>query len=592
MGLVRILGRVGPVNEIKCFQEVTCLNKDSFIKGTLLDVQNDQIGRNFKFNGIVLLSLVCIYITEIDFDNLGTTQGRMGILVNIVLGLACACLLAICIPPWQELWSDWRWPFHMFSGLSAFGLAYARIRLISDHIAEYSGRAILRVIIFLGCFFFLYLACMYLTTKILRVLWDSGYWSSIHGVELYVLVGCVLICGAACVWFSCSTELAYTSKLAHDVIYQFDSPVMIRNMVHARFSDPTNGVHQPLFSIFAIPFAGVPYLTQALTGGSVLTFVIFEGFVQAFVIMLGFSMLGFAIGLSRRARICWMLLLASSFSYFLFSLCIEQYAIGFFYTALLILVVSRSGRLDKFAAYGAAGTFTTSGLMFLPAIFCSSSWRAGFRSFIKRTMGLILELAFIMCALMRAPLLDWIFRGSRDMLRFASVSKHALNFRDQIYQTVMMIRSMFLAPKSGALDVSVILGADTPLYPELAGFEVWGQLPVGQFSILGSILILAALTGAWICRDKIWARMAILHLGLGLFLTGVLGFAVSEGNLVLYSLYFGWPVPCLIAGMLQKAKLPAWVLYIFAAAACVIMLWHNIPVVTDMFQFGVTRYSA
>ena len=73
--------------------------------------------------------------------------------------------------------------------------------------------------------------------------------------------------------------------------------------------------------------------------------------------------------------------------------------------------------------------------------------------------GLILELAFIMCALMRAPLLDWIFRGSRDMLRFASVSKHVFDLRDQIYQTVMMVRSMFLAPKSGALDVSVILGA-------------------------------------------------------------------------------------------------------------------------------------
>lgn len=562
------------------------MNKDSFINDTLLDVQNDQAGRNFKSNWVVLLSLACVYITEIDFDNLNTKQGRMSILVNIVLGIACACLLAICVPPWQSLWSRSSRQVCVFSGLSALGLSYARIRSISDHISEYPGR----VIIFLGCFFFLYLACMYFTNEILRVLRSSGY--AVHGVELYVLTGCVLICGAVCAWFSCSTELAYTSKLAHDVIYQFDSPAMIRNMVHARFSDPTNGVHQSMFAIFAIPFAGVPYLMQALTGGSVLTFVIFESFVQAFAIMLGFSMLGAAIGLSRKTRICWMLLLASSFSYFLFSLCIEQYAIGFFYAALLILAVSRSGRLNKFLAYGAAGTFTTSGLMFLPAIFCSRAWRSGFRSFTKRVAGLILELAFIMCALMRAPLLDWIFRGSRDMLRFASVSKHTLNFRDQIYQTVMMVRSMFLAPKSGALDVSVILGADTPLYPELAGFEVWGQLPVDQFSILGSILILLAFISAWICRREIWARMAVLHLGLGLFLTGVLGFAVSEGNLVLYSLYFGWPVPCLIAGALRGLKLPVWALYVFTAATCVIMLWHNIPVVADMFRFGATHYPA
>ena len=98
------------------------------------------------------------------------------------------------------------------SGLSALGLSYARIRSISDHISEYPGR----VIIFLGCFFFLYLACMYFTNEILRVLRSSGY--AVHGVELYVLTGCVLICGAVCAWFSCSTELAYTSKLAHDVI--------------------------------------------------------------------------------------------------------------------------------------------------------------------------------------------------------------------------------------------------------------------------------------------------------------------------------------------------------------------------------------
>ena len=35
-----------------------------------------------------------------------------------------------------------------------------------------------------------------------------------------------------------------------------------------------------MFAIFAIPFAGVPYLMQALTGGSVLTFVIFESFTM------------------------------------------------------------------------------------------------------------------------------------------------------------------------------------------------------------------------------------------------------------------------------------------------------------------------
>lgn len=563
---------------------------------TMLGVRSDRAARGLKANWLVLASLPALYSTEIVFDVMYTRPVLLASF-NVFLALACGALLCACLPPWTEAREGLPAWARVFSLLSAIGLTCARMGIARSNLLWLAGKlwggavsAVLSAFVSAGCLFAMYVLCLYLARGVSDVLARAGF--APEGAELAVLAGCVFACGAACAAFCLGTELTYTKVPMYDAVYQFDNSAVIYDMTHAWFSSAGNGVHQPLFGVFAAPFAGIPYLLSAVSGNPAKAFAIAEPFAQAAGIMLGSSFLGYAIGLSRRARICWTLLAGSSFSYFLFSLCVEQYACGFFYIALLVLASSCSGRPGKFPVYAAAGSMALSAVAAVPAL----RSRRGIRQAAARLAGMAVDAVVIMCAAMRAPWPGWIFGSGMDMLTYTSAVGGGRDPAGQVRQWLSMLSSVLAAPLSGPMDISAILDGKDALYPEAAGLEVWGQAPDAGVPVLGIVLAAGAFLGLYACRKELWARMAGCHLVLGLFMVCVLGLGAADGNPVLYSLYFGWPAPCLIAGGLSKllgaARIPAWGLPAATAAGCAALLACNVPAALGMFRFGARCYPA
>lgn len=553
--------------------------------------------RNLKCNLPVFLSFLAAYASEyVPGDMFARDEVTVPFGISVSLGCAGAAALCALMLPWTEIRKGASKTLRGFSLLSALGLSFARIQIAGGNVllqaARVSAAACLvsAAVIFAGCLFLSYLLCMWVTGSVAGVLRRSRY--VLDPGERAVLAAGILACFAACAAFCSLTALPYSDKPMYDTIYQFDSGAVIRSMTYVRFSDPGNGAHQPLFAVFAAPFAGVPYLAAFFLGGSAKAFAISGSAAQSAAVALGFSFLGHAMGLSPRGRIRWLAVCFASFPYFLFSLCIEQYACGFFYAALLVLGASGTRRPGEFEACAAAGCAVTSAALLAPAAWDARPWRGMFP---KKAAGLALKLVVFMCAFLKAPLPGWVVSCGKDVMAYASAGWSGFDPAKQLRYALSMVRSVFVAPASGPMDIAVRLGDRAHMFPELAGMELWAQQDAAP-SVLAVCLLAGAVCGFLACRREAWARMAFCQLAAGLFVVGVLGLGVPDGATVLYVLYFGWPVPCLLAGLGRKAlagrRVPAWALDAAVLAACAAMLAWNVPVFMDMLRFGVSRYPA
>lgn len=565
----------------------------------MLDVSPAESSGNLKSNWPVLVSLPALYVTEISFTDVYADPVRT-VFFYLLLAAACGVIGCACMPPWVRLHRRAPVSARAFSALTALGMAMARVMAAEASMLELAalvlgpaGLVLVSAFAAAGCFFILYLLCLFLLQRISDLLDRTGY--RIGGPELAVIAAAVIACSVACAAFCSGTSMTYTLRPRYDAVYQFDSGSVIAGMSHARFSEPGNGVHQLLFAVFAVPFSGIPYLVSMLSGWSTAVFAVSEAAAQACAIAFGFSFLGHAMGLGRTARACWLAVCCSMFSYFLFSLCVEQYVAGFFYAALLVLALAGTGRPDKFSAYAAVGCAAPSAAMLAPAVFAAKPWRSGAGFLARRAAGIAVEVFVVTAACFRALLPQWVFRSSSAILRFTSVSERCYDPPEQLRQFASMAGSVFVAPPSGPVSISTVLDGKDAQYPDLAGLMIWDQVNDGPVPVFGILMLALAAAGLWACRNEAWAKAAGAHLAASFFMVAVLGMAASDGTPVLYALYMGWPVPCLAAGFLKRvfSGRGAEALLVSATVlACAAMLAYDVPVILDMFRFGAWQYPA
>ena len=300
--------------------------------------------RNLKANWPLLPCAACFYLLDggFSFDDLICT----------VLALLAMSYAAAYMEPQVDVLRRNGAGIHILSAASAIGIAWAKAErfLRSPRGPVASGTlpfpegfpvGILAAVLAAGSAAAAFLLLERFWPALRGILARTGIRPSRTERRAYLTVlaaCCVLGCG-----FHLCTRLAYGEARPFDMIYQSDSPYLVRSFSYATLSDSENGLHQPLFGLFAAPFAGLPYFAAMLLGGSPKAVAACLVPMQAAAILSGNILLASAVGLSGRARLRYVLAASCAAPFLFFSMCPEQYALSFFWLAMLVLFLSRGG---------------------------------------------------------------------------------------------------------------------------------------------------------------------------------------------------------------------------------------------------------
>ena len=545
------------------------LNKKISGKEDKLRVLAKKYANNLKNNWFIPISAVAAFIPYSKVS----VPGIVGLVSAFVVITAAASMIE----------STWNYSkgcnkvIRVIAALSAIGICSW-----GDGVLTSAPRTIIagladkmHLLITVLSFPFIYMCVLFVWNELTDIFSKAGTFKDITKYES-VIYSIILLClfFFVAIAFYRSNALYDTKLVTVNVIYRSDSPFFINNTVYLSLCHGENDIRQPLFAVFSAPFAGIPYLVTQLFSMSVTAKAIVLDYFQILMLFAANFILSESMGLRGIKRLCFILLICSTYMYLLFNFMIEQYIVAYFWLILCIYLISE-GRIKRFAFFGAAGTLTTSVIL---APFCSKY--SPFKSFINWFKDMVvLGFGLFICifAFYRFDVLYNLIERINLLKRFAGVNN--INFIQKLYMYTDFVRNCIIAPHAGAAS------------PQ--GFLSWQVNAVTGFSVIGIIFFILSVVSAILNRDKKTSLCAAEWLVFSVVLLLIFGWGIPENGLILYSLYFGWAFLVLMFQFLEKIEDKLRIKYIVPTVCficTIILLMINIPAIKDMLEFVAVNY--
>lgn len=374
-----------------------------------------------------------------------------------------------------------------------------------------------------------------------------------------------------------ASQAFYATSHAYDIIFTSDSPALVKGRVYIDLVNSQNDLRQPLFALFAMPFMGIPYLLITILNLPVSASAILLDLVQILLLLAANWMLADLMKLSDKNRICWMILSTLTYTFFLFALMMEQYIIGYFWLVLALYRMIQKNSEDGLTFLGAAGTMLTSAVL-LPFV-SKKSPAAQFRLWFEEVFHRGMEFVALIFAFGRFDVLYDLGKSLSDLMAFGG---QTVTTAQKIFQYTYFIRNYFVSPK-------------TQIIPNtFENISIQLVQPTAA-SITGILLLLFAAVSIVFNRKKQSTQMAALWLTFSALMLVGLGWGTMENGLILYSLYFGWPVLMLLFQLIVwigERLHKSWFVPAVSAVAAAGLLAVNVPGVCQLMNFAITYYPA
>lgn len=391
---------------------------------------------------------------------------------------------------------------------------------------------------------------------------------------LFVLSACIMG------FVFTQTNAFYNAENGYDVVYTSDSGALIRGNIFLSLYHGENDLRQPLFAVFSAPFMGIPYLLLELFECSAVFKGILLNLVQLALLLFGILLIAKGLHLSPIGRISFVIFFASTYTYMLFSLMMEQYIIAFFWLSVLFYAVCQSQETRHLPFCAATGTLLTSAatLPFLTDLSPRKDFKAWFQ---KLFLG---GCSFLLCivAFGRADIFLTLPKKLTGLFHFTGTS---LTFHDRLLQYFAFVKSCFLAPDA-------YITYDNKIFPDW-DFPSWKLQDVTELSLLGIGILLCAVLGFFLTRKQKSSQISLYWVGFSFAILCLLGWGTRENGLILYGLYFTWSFAALLFSLFQyigqKTKL-RFVAPVCSILAAVFMLFYNLPAMVNLIHFGMIYY--
>lgn len=406
--------------------------------------------------------------------------------------------------------------------------------------------------------------------------WLKNYSQSLDKDD-YVIMGSILIVFMiGGIWTYSKTNLfswpTFNGEhIAYDVVYTLDTPEQIKSNVFLNITAQENDIRQPLFGLFAYPFALISILLTKIFFFVPNSFSYFLMLMQVIALLLVTSILAKHMELKKISKISFYLICFFSYAFLLFSLNVEQYVFSIFWLILYIdSVLDRRAFKDIFFI-GATGSLLTSGITF------------GMLSDIKNFTTYVKDILF--CAIKFfavttfAGVLPVFLNAVNNLQRLlVYTGKGKLTIYDQWMQFTNFISSCFIKP-------TTIINLPQYTYPSY-------QLSnVTEINRLGVVILCVCILGFILNWKKPIIKVCFSWLLYSILILVVIGLGAPENGMVLYGIYFGWSFLVLFFMAIQTL-LSRWpkVQHFIYTLICLCLASINIPGILDLIYFGIQYY--
>jgi len=360
--------------------------------------------------------------------------------------------------------------------------------------------------------------------------------------------------------------------IPYDVVFTSDSPTLVKYDTYLNICSEQNDLRQPLFGIFAAPFAAAAKALSLLLFFIPNIYVILLGIMQALLLIITNIMVVRLLGLKGGSKALFLGVTSVIYPALLYTLCMEQYIFSVFWLIAFIYISLCTQEDNRLPFIGAAGSLLTTGVLF-PLLILKGTVK-------ERILTLFKTLAAFAA---------FIFASGGAVIVFGAVSYlgeslveftgEKLTFYEKLLQFINFAATCFAAP---AAEIRTLSGST---------FLSWQMQAVDSVNIAGvAIIALAALGFALNFKDT-FARICACWAAFSFVMLCLLGWGTAENGLVLYSLYFAWAYLGLIAMLIEKlfARVPA-VKYVIYAAVITALLAVNLPAMLELIRFGAETY--
>ena len=392
----------------------------------------------------------------------------------------------------------------------------------------------------------------------------------------YLIIAFVLFALAISLVYS-KTSMFYAANASSDnvwdkidIVYSSDSSMLTEQNVFYNIAASENDIRQPMFGVFAAPFA----LAASLVSRAVMQPSAYPAMMQilqsaflALGLVLIVRMTGASGAVKALALVCGTLLYPT----LLFLLNVEQYVFSVFWLILLVWMIVQGEERGRDTAWVAAsGSMLTSGilLLILPG-------KGTFKEKVRQGALAVLLFALVMILLGRVAMVLSSSETIRFLVQFAG---EKLPFLARAKQYSVFLASCFVAPV-----------AEITRFPN--GGAVFQQAEVTGWSIAGFVAFAAAIAGFVVNRKRVFAQICAGWAAFSLLLLCVVGWGTSENGLVLYTLYFGWAFVALIVMLITRVleKWRAAQIGAFSVAALALLV-VNAQSIAALVRFGLENY--
>jgi len=362
------------------------------------------------------------------------------------------------------------------------------------------------------------------------------------------------------------------AQITNDAIYVSDSGSIVGGDAYINPEHGENDIRQPLFGVFAMPFAAI-IKTISLPFPFSWFYPLLLNCLQIVLLILSIILIVRMLNLIGTLRkLLIMILFVSSYSVILFSFMMEQYIFSVWWLTLFLYLTIEHKKINLLLFVAAAGSLITTVVLALPFIGYLKNIR---NAIIEAGKCLFIFISFIFAfGLLNILVNVW----DKLVVFYNAFGGGTTAGMDKIYQYTAFITNMFTAPVF-ATSINAY-GSPQVVLPLYSTVNYWS---------LG--IFLTAIAGFCLNTKMIMSKVCLCWLLFSVLLLLIVGYGVQENGLILYSLYFLWAFMSLMILFFNKVfgKIPVieYGIYIIAA---VFMLYCNFQAMIDIFHFGVMHY--
>lgn len=365
-------------------------------------------------------------------------------------------------------------------------------------------------------------------------------------------------------------EYVYNQMINFDIIYTTDSPNEVATNVYFIIGAGENDLRNPLFGLFAAPFALPCMMFARLLFFVPNAYPIAINIVQVLLILA--SLIMFARMMKLQGGSKYFFLAAASLAYpvLLHVFAMGQYVFSTFWLILFIYAYTADRDYKDNCFILASGSLIT-GIATFPLVLRGKSIKIWILDLFK--LGIKLG----MLAVIFGQFAAFTAVGYKAK-QYIGFSGYNIKFSDRVLQFLNFISSCFIQPETSIGNFN-------------KRFVSYQLAPVTSVNVLGVIILILAIAGYAFNRKECFAKISIAWLTFSVFVLCLIGWGTQENGLVIYSLYFGWAYFVLIFMLIEKllANLKA-VRYTIYSTAIIALAIINFSGIARMIRFAVEYY--